>query len=252
VISVAGQGDFGPVTITSSVTIDGGGTFAGILVSGTGITVAAGPSDTVILRGLQIDGAGIGHTGVDFQSGGSLYMEKCTISGVTTYGVLFEPLLGGKLIISDTTIENNVNPVASPVPAAISLSPSSSAMSQSTVTIDKTRIRGYAVGLSVGSHVKALVSDCVISGNSKQGISVHGNSLVSTENCVVANNGGAGILVNAASATVLISGDTIVNNGAGLVKGNSGGSIISTSPATNTIAEDSGSTGAPTGTVPLE
>src|SRR5438045_7634563 len=49
-------GGFGAVTITKSITIDGGGgQVASVLVSGTnGIVVAAGPNDVVTLRNLRL------------------------------------------------------------------------------------------------------------------------------------------------------------------------------------------------------
>jgi Divergent InlB B-repeat domain/FG-GAP repeat len=57
-IDVLDPGGYGPVTITKSITIDGKG-MASILASGTdGITVNAGSTDVVILRNLNINGAG--------------------------------------------------------------------------------------------------------------------------------------------------------------------------------------------------
>ena len=48
-INALDPGGFGAVTITKSITIDGGGFIAGVLVSGTnGIVVSAGSADTVI------------------------------------------------------------------------------------------------------------------------------------------------------------------------------------------------------------
>ena len=56
-IDALDPGEFGPVTITKSITIDGGG-MASILASGTdGITVNAGSTDVIILRNLRISGA---------------------------------------------------------------------------------------------------------------------------------------------------------------------------------------------------
>jgi hypothetical protein len=60
-IDVLDPGDFGPVTLTESITIDGGGgSVAGALVApGTsGITVNAGANDVINLRGLAFDGYG--------------------------------------------------------------------------------------------------------------------------------------------------------------------------------------------------
>src|SRR2546429_7788553 len=57
-IDALDPGGFGAVTITKSLTIDGGGgQVASVLVAGTnGIVVAAGGADIVILRNLRFDG----------------------------------------------------------------------------------------------------------------------------------------------------------------------------------------------------
>ena len=50
-ISVLDPGGYGALTITKSIVIDGDGELASVLVSGTNaIVIAAGPTDTVILR----------------------------------------------------------------------------------------------------------------------------------------------------------------------------------------------------------
>src|SRR5579862_7244260 len=60
-INVLDPGGFGALTITKALTIDATGVEAGVLVSGTnGITVAAGPTDSVFLRGLDFVGIGTG------------------------------------------------------------------------------------------------------------------------------------------------------------------------------------------------
>src|SRR5207302_10415168 len=72
-INVLDPGGFGAVTITKSITIRSDHIEAGVLVSGTnGIVVAAQPSDTVVLEGLDIEGLGTGLDGVSFSSGAKL------------------------------------------------------------------------------------------------------------------------------------------------------------------------------------
>jgi hypothetical protein len=107
-IDALDPGGFGSVTITQSVTIDGGGGVAGVLVSGTnGIVVAAGPTDSVIIRGLDIQGIGSGLSGVSFKSGGALHIQNCKISNFVNDGVLFDPTGTSKLLITGTTIDSN-------------------------------------------------------------------------------------------------------------------------------------------------
>jgi len=91
-IDALDPGGFGALTITKSITIDGRGTLASVLVSGTnGIVVAAGPNDVVILRNFSINGIGLGLNGIKFISGKALHIEDCTITGFMNVGIDFEP-----------------------------------------------------------------------------------------------------------------------------------------------------------------
>ncbi|MBA4003937.1 MAG: hypothetical protein C0477_11035, partial [Delftia sp.] len=82
-INVLDPGGFGAITITKSITIDGsGGAIAGVLVSGTnGITVSANPSDTVVLRSLDINGVDQGLSGVNILQAGKVVVENVKIQG---------------------------------------------------------------------------------------------------------------------------------------------------------------------------
>src|SRR5882672_3584378 len=87
-INVLDPGGFGAVTITKSITISSEGFEAGVLVSGTnGIIINAQATDTIILRGLDLEGMGTGLDGINFQSGGTLHVEKCTINNFKTNGI---------------------------------------------------------------------------------------------------------------------------------------------------------------------
>jgi hypothetical protein len=78
-VSVADPGDFGPVTITRAITIDGGGVGGNLtFTSEVGIYVNAGASDTVILRHLTINGLGVGGDGIYFNAGKVLWSKIAT------------------------------------------------------------------------------------------------------------------------------------------------------------------------------
>jgi hypothetical protein len=88
-IDALDPGGYGSVTITKSIIIEGRGTMASILSSGTnGIIVNAGDSDTVILRNLSIFGFGTSLSGINFLAGANLVVENCMIYG---YGDLASP-----------------------------------------------------------------------------------------------------------------------------------------------------------------
>jgi len=81
-INVLDPGGFGAVTITKSITISSESFEAGILVSGTnGIIVNAGPTDVVVLRGLDFEGLTTALSAIKYIGGGQLIVERCTING---------------------------------------------------------------------------------------------------------------------------------------------------------------------------
>lgn len=108
-IDALDDGGFGTVTITKSITIDGGGHLASILGSGTnGVNVndsaTATPGTIVVtLRNLSINGAGTGLVGVRFSSGAALILDKVQIFGFQT-GIQTEV---AKTSVSHSTFSNN-------------------------------------------------------------------------------------------------------------------------------------------------
>jgi hypothetical protein len=116
-IDALDPGGFGALTITKSITIDGGGgQVASVLVAGTnGITVNAASNDRVIIRNLRIDGlAGnggnlpnAGINGIQFLSGKTLRLENVRIFGFAQNGVLDNASGTSILSVSDSTIADN-------------------------------------------------------------------------------------------------------------------------------------------------
>ena len=90
-------------------TLDAGGygTVMQVPSAGTGIAIGTGAS-VVNLRGLIIEGAGVGYTGIAFDGTGvSLTIEKCVIRNLTGDGIDFFPDASTNLAVSDTFIANN-------------------------------------------------------------------------------------------------------------------------------------------------
>jgi hypothetical protein len=85
IISVLDPGGFGTVTITKSITIDGGGIVGSILGSlTTGVIINAAATDDVWLRHLSIDGAGNGIAGIRVMNNtGSVHIDDVSITDVT-------------------------------------------------------------------------------------------------------------------------------------------------------------------------
>jgi hypothetical protein len=108
-IDALDPGSFGSVTITKSITLDGTGNLGGIAAVGVnGITInITDPNDTaksVRLRGLSLNGAGSGLSGINVVAANKVSVEDCVIDGFTASGI---NVATGGVFIRNTTIRNN-------------------------------------------------------------------------------------------------------------------------------------------------
>jgi hypothetical protein len=248
-INVTDPGGFGALTITKALTIDGGGTFASVLASGTAaINVAAGPNDVVTLRHLSLNGdAGTGLDGIHFLSGAALYIESCDIFNFGHRGIFVEPSATSRLFIKDCIIRNNANSTNG---GAVFLSPK--AGGTVLATIDATRMEGNLFAIVATDRSTVAVRKSVAASNANAGFavaSVAGGAVVmNLEDCLVTDSNAtansAGIAATGAQSVVRISNVMVVNNRLGLMVA-SGGNIVSF--GNNRIAGN-GTDGAPTAT----
>lgn len=254
IINVLDPGGFGAVTITKSITIDGGGvTSGGILAAGTnGVVVNAGATDVIVIRNLSIDGVKSGINGIRFLAGASLHIEHVEISGFTSRGIDFEPSGTSQLFVSNSDIHNNVS--AASGTGGIYISPTGVGIA--TASISGSRMNDNGFGLRANNRSIVAVSDCVVSGNVNFGIasvSTGDFSDVTVQNNQIANNGygasvGAGLLADGAASNVRISDNVVTNNDNGLRVIN-GGNIRSFG---NNKVTDNVTDGNPTATIVLK
>ena len=84
-VEVRDPGNYAPFVITRSVSVipsTGGATLSDYNSSNAGVTVAAGVSDIVTLRGLTINGHNASNVvGIRVQSGKAIIIDHCIISG---------------------------------------------------------------------------------------------------------------------------------------------------------------------------
>jgi hypothetical protein len=110
-INVLEPGGFGAVTITKSISIISR-VEGGVLVSGTnGIVINVGPTDDVLLEGLDIEGFTSGLTGVLILGSGKTTIRKCSIRGFRSSsagnGVSLVGTDGARVLIEDSIILGN-------------------------------------------------------------------------------------------------------------------------------------------------
>lgn len=114
IINCIDNGGYGSVAINKSITIDCSPFLGGVLGSGTnGVTVNA-PGGTVVLRGLDIEGAGTptpGSIGVRVIAADTVHIQQSFIFGFQdslAAGIRIETSSGSpKIIVSDTQIHDN-------------------------------------------------------------------------------------------------------------------------------------------------
>jgi hypothetical protein len=109
-IDVLDPAGYGAVTIIHAISIvnDGAGTAGITASSGNAITINAGTSDSVHLRGLTIEGISGATNGILFNSGGNLEIENCVVRGfVSGAGIFISPSTSSSFSVSNTIASNN-------------------------------------------------------------------------------------------------------------------------------------------------
>jgi hypothetical protein len=106
-LSVLNAGDYGPVTITQSIRIDGGGLASISVTSGNAILVNLPAGDVVQLHNLSLHGSSSATYGIDFGGAGGLDIDNLQITGFDEgIGAFPSSTSELNLVIKDTTIEN--------------------------------------------------------------------------------------------------------------------------------------------------
>lgn len=224
-IDVLDGAGYGAITITKAISIvnDGVGV-AGVLApaGGNAVTISAGINETIILRGLTIEGSNVGVFGIEFNSGAGLSVSNSTIQGFTASsqvapfrsgtGIIVHPQLTAgpfRFDIVNATIEGNTN--------GFSLS-KYDAQGQSTartyIAMDRVRVAGnasYGVYIDMDVSTPVVMTNSVISGN-ESGFYGNTGSNVIFDRCTVTynTNGIRG------SGSVLLSRSLIAGNGYGI------------------------------------
>jgi hypothetical protein len=243
-IDVLDTAGYGPLTIGKAISIVNDGAVASVLVpsGGTGITISAGASDAVSLRGLTIEGAGVGAYGIVFTSGASLAIENCVIRHFTGEGIRFSPNASSNLSVSNTLVADNGL-------SGIDVSPSGSgAVTAVFNRVEANNNGSSAIGVDgIGSTgtVKATVSDSVAADN------VGGYSALSSVGQApttlmvfhsVAANNNTGLFAHGDGATIRVTQSMVTGNTTGWLAQTSG---VVLSAGDNTFEDNTSNETAP-------
>jgi hypothetical protein len=241
-IDVLDPAGYGILTISKAISIQGHG-FAGIAATGgnTAITINAGPSDKINLRGLLIDGVGTRSDGIVFNSGASLNVQDCLIRNfVGGYGIFFFPTTAAVLSVSNTIISD--------IGYGLSVTNITSAPVTATLdTVGLFNLSGIAVNVdAAGASTNVTIAGSVIA-NSDIGVFAGGGyaAAVLIRDSVVSNNSTG--LEAFDGGTIRVTEMVVTGNGTGLL---ADGGVIN-SYGDNNI-DGNTTDGAPTATIPRE
>jgi hypothetical protein len=226
----SGTYDTGGVTISIPLTVSAPtGVSAGFKnsASGAAITVSAGSSDSVVLRGLTIYD---GDSGISFMTGGSLHVENCIITGAYSYGIYAEA--SGKLFVKDCEVRNVTDYSNS---SGILLYPLSGTL---TAYVDRTRIENCtSAGVYVADGAKAFVRQSVVTGTGSGFLSEPSSTAaeLTVDQCQVINNTkgieAKGTVTSGSDINVVNS--TVARNTTGLSVSNNGRILTRTDSSSN-------------------
>ena len=253
-IDALDSGGFGAVTITKSITIDGGAGFGSILASGTnGVNVniatnANDPQRRVTLRRLSINGTGAsgavgtntGIRGINVSTNGlaKLNIENCYIQNFTTVGIdigVTEGAAGARVSIKDTTITNT----------GIGLQASNAnAAGFVAVTADNLRVDNCTSGVIVRDRAFFTLKNSTVQACTTVGVSIQAPSNVAAVNLehTVIFSTGIGVQAGGPGTVVDLSNTSVLNNATGV---SSGGGTVNTH-GNNQIANNASPGVAPT------
>jgi hypothetical protein len=219
IIAALDPGKYGPLTITGPITINGNG-WAAITAParGGGITINGGVNGMVALTGLEIDGAGFGSNGIDFETNGgsaNLVVDKCVVRNADK-GILVGPNGTLDFTITNTMLSNNGT-------AGIYILPANT--SNVNGVIDHVIATGAGNdGIDLDARASSgvtiiAVSNTIIGNNNNYGIvDSTGNNAITTlsiDNVSVVGNFNVGINVTG-PATVLLGRSIVAANGIGV------------------------------------
>jgi len=216
-IDALDPGGFGALTITKSITLDGGGgQVASTLATGfNGIVFAGGASDIAIIRNVRFQGvagagnANAGTNAIRMTSGAVLVVENCFIDGFNAAGVDVATGANATVNIHNTYITN--------VQRGVFLEPTGGTvvgeMDHSTIqkVVQVGGTGGNGIDTNAGSAIFNVTNSNILNAASV-GVRTGGaGSVISVDSSAISNNN-TGVQTN--GGTIRVSRNTLYDNNA--------------------------------------
>jgi len=230
-INCLDAGNFGPVIINQSVTIDCHDVFAGVFYmnSNNGIqipfdsfTSAGEVHKTVRLRNLSFNGLANGDSGIRITGaaiGTTVVIEDCVIEGSfggAARGIDDARSGGGKLIVSNTTIRNNSGAGVSVLPAG--------GTSNIQVLLNSVRAYNNGTGAQFGNLTRVMIDQSAFTANAGAGILTVSGAIVDVDRSTMSHNA-SGVQTSGGGTIALANSNIKLNTSQGVNV--SGGTVFS-------------------------
>jgi hypothetical protein len=240
-IDALDPGGFGGLTITKSITLDGGGgQVASTLVAGvSGINVVAQPTDVVTIRNVRFDGllgngsnsANAGTNGVNFTAGQRLELRNVDIFGFNTTAVNVALGATGAVLIDNCTLTNNGSNTANAY-VKVSTTAGTAVVSISNCTFQGST--GFAGnGVLAGNGASVTISNSLFQSFTNGAQTTGTGTIFADTSLFVANING----LNATGGVINITNNSFFANGTAL-----GGAAGYVSAGNNKIVGNQGAT----------
>lgn len=217
IIDALDPGGFGALTITKAMTLEGNGTLASTLSSGTNgivVNITSGTGRNVVLRNILIDGSGVtlGVNGIRFLAGDSLLVEDCYIKSFSAAGIDFENDTGiGQLVVRRTSISQTAQGV---------LVKPQAAATAARASIHDCVLATNAAGVRAEDRANVNIYESRVSGNNGDGVVSFAAGAIGTvvvvANSQISGNTGAGLKTSGANSFIKVSASNITGNATGL------------------------------------
>ncbi len=240
-ISVLDPGGFGAVNITKSITLNGAGTLASILFSGTNGIIVNGAGIIVNVKDISLNGGtptSPGVNGIRIIQAASVNVIGCDIFNFSSAGIKDERnTAGATLLVKNTNIRNGIAFGGSVITQGINISPTAGT-SQTFAMIDGCEFSGFTLTNSSGVFLNtggdALITRSTFHGNTRGVVSGSGSE-ISMQNCeVIGNTNG----VRASSGGIVRLAECLITGNSALGIENLG--TVNTFQLTNRIAGNGG------------
>jgi hypothetical protein len=214
-VVVLNSGGYGGATINKSITVNAP---AGVVAFiGRTITVTIAGADTVILRGLSMNGAAFGDTyAINLTTGGTLIVENTVISGFATAGI-HDSANGSTLIAYNCDLRRT----------GIGLSMNPGVLAYAT--IENSRMEGNTFGLNTTDGQSSVTIRNSVLAQNQTALYAEGPDL-NVEGCVMTHNVYAIVASDAMGNTTAVgrvSGSTITDNTHGILASGTGANVYS-------------------------